>query len=101
MTEAKSRNGTEYKARRRAGGLRYIPRRKVCAFCVSKVKVIDYKDLTKLQPYISDRGKILPRRRTGVCAKHQRALALAIKKARFMALLPYVPEHIHKMASHA
>ncbi len=74
----------------------YIPKRKVCAFCVDKVDEIDYKDPSKLRPYVSDRGKIEPRRRTGVCAKHQRTLAVAIKRARHLALLPYVPEHIHR-----
>lgn len=78
-----------------------MPRRKVCPFCVSKAKSIDYKDATKLQTFISDRGKIQPRRRTGVCARHQRALSAAIKRARFIALLPYVPEHIYKMAGSA
>jgi small subunit ribosomal protein S18 len=90
-------NGGGYKPRRRWGS-RYTPRRKVCPFCVSKAKIIDYKDAAKLQHYISDRGKIQPRRRTGICAKHQRALAAAIKRARYIALLPYVPEHIHKTA---
>jgi small subunit ribosomal protein S18 len=81
---------------RRQSRARYIPRRKVCSLCVDKVKVIDYKDPVKLRRYISDRGKIEPRRRTGTCAKHQRALAVAIKRARHLALLPYVPAHIHK-----
>jgi small subunit ribosomal protein S18 len=89
-----------YRTRKR-WGTRYVPRRKVCPFCVSKAIAIDYKDASKLQSYISDRGKIQPRRRTGVCAKHQRALATAIKRARYLALLPYVPEHIYKMASSA
>ena len=71
---------------------RFIVRPKVCAFCVDSI-VIDYKDVTRLSRYISDRGKIEPRRRTGVCAKHQRRLALAIKRARFLALLPYAPAH--------
>jgi small subunit ribosomal protein S18 len=75
---------------------RYVPRRKFCSLCVDKVKVIDYKDPAKLRHYVSDRGKIGPRRKTGTCAKHQRALALAIKRARHLALLPYVPEHIQK-----
>ena len=74
----------------------YIPKRKVCAFCVDKIDEIDYKDPSKLRPYVSDRGKIEPRRRTGVCARHQRTLAVAIKRARHLALLPYVPEHIHR-----
>ena len=69
---------------------------KVCAFCVSETAVIDYKEAAKLRRYISDRGKITPRRKTGTCAKHQRALALAIKRARHLALLPFVPTHIHK-----
>jgi len=75
---------------------RYVPRRKHCSFCVDKVEAIDYKDPSKLRRYISDRGKIEPRRRTGTCAKHQRALAVAIKRARHLALLPYVPAHIHE-----
>jgi small subunit ribosomal protein S18 len=81
---------------KRPGRSRYIPRRRFCALCVDNVKEIDYKDPAKLRHYISDRGKIGPRRKTGTCAKHQRALALAIKRARHLALLPYVPEHIHK-----
>ncbi len=75
---------------------RYPPRRKVCSFCVDKLE-IDYKDSAKLSRYISDRGKIEPRRRTGTCAKHQRALAVAIKRARHLALLPFAPEHIYRM----
>ena len=73
-----------------------MPKRRVCTFCANKVEVIDYKDPAKLRHYISDRGKIAPRRKTGVCAKHQRALAEAIKRGRYLALLPYVPTHIHK-----
>ncbi len=65
-------------------------RRKVCAFCADKEHTtIDYKDVNKLKRYISERGKILPRRITGNCAKHQRALTVAIKRARHIALLPY------------
>ena len=75
---------------------RYVPTRKVCSFCASKVEVIDYKDAEKLRGYISDRGKIQPRRRTGTCAKHQRILVTAIKRARHLALLPYVPAHMRK-----
>ncbi|MCR4892031.1 MAG: 30S ribosomal protein S18 [Lachnospiraceae bacterium] len=74
---------------RRRGGIRR--RRKVCVFC-GKDNVIDYKDAMKLKKYISERGKILPRRVTGTCAKHQRALTVAIKRARHIALLPYVVE---------
>ena len=78
---------------------RYVPRRKVCAFCVDHAKVIDYKDFEKLRNYISDRAKIAPRRRTGTCAKHQRILATAIKRARHLALLPYVPAHMRVVGS--
>jgi len=74
-----------------------VPKRKFCSFCADKVKTIDYKDPSKLHRYISDGGKIESRRRTGTCAKHQRVLAVAIKRARHLALLPYVPAHIHKM----
>ena len=67
-------------------------RRKVCAFCVDKVECIDYKDAAKLRRYTSERGKILPRRTTGTCAMHQRQLTEAIKRARQVALLPYVTD---------
>jgi len=69
----------------------------VCFFCVNKNEAIDYKRPDKLRNYISDRGKIEPRRRTGTCAKHQRPLTIAIKRARHLALLPYTPEHVRKM----
>ena len=65
------------------------PRRKVCKFCADKTEIIDYKDVVKLRKFISERGKIQPRRMTGTCAKHQRELATAIKRARTIALLPY------------
>jgi len=65
------------------------PRRKVCGFCVDKLDQIDYKDIKRLSRYVSERGKILPRRITGTCAKHQRKLTTAIKRARHIALLPY------------
>ena len=64
-------------------------RRKVCSFCVDKATDIDYKDISKIRRYISESGKMLPRRMTGVCAKHQRKLSMAVKNARKMALLPY------------
>lgn len=67
-------------------------RRKVCAFCVDKVDYIDYKDEKRLRKYVSERGKILPRRISGTCAKHQRALTTAIKRARQVALLPYTTD---------
>ena len=64
-------------------------RKKVCVFCSDKSNIIDYKDVNKLKRYVSERGKILPRRITGNCAKHQRALTVAIKRARHISLLPY------------
>ena len=72
----------------------FTTRRKVCRFCVNKVNEIDYKDTAKLKRFISEHGKIEARRRTGTCAKHQRALAKAIKRPRQAALLPYVSEHV-------
>lgn len=75
---------------RRQGGFRR--RRKVCVFCSEKAKPIDYKDVTTLRKYISESGKILPRRITGNCAEHQRWLTLAIKRARHLAMLPYKVE---------
>ncbi len=71
---------------------RYSSRQKVCDFCVNKVTDIDYKSIEVLRRYVTDRGKIRPRRQTGNCAKHQRRLANAIKRARHMALLPFVAE---------
>ena len=67
-------------------------RRKVCQFCVDKCEYIDYKDVGRLRRYLSERSKILPRRTTGTCAHHQRQLTEAIKRARQIALLPYVTE---------
>ena len=86
MAEEKSNRGErEYggRSRNRRG------RRRVCSFCVDKVDYIDYKDTAKLRKYITERGKILPRRISGNCAKHQRCLTEAIKRARIVALLPY------------
>ena len=80
-------------------GGKYAPRRRVCSFCTGKVKEIDYKDAAMLGGYISDRGKIEPRRRTGTCARHQRALAVAIKRARHLALLPFAAGHIYRMGN--
>ena len=67
-------------------------RKKVCGFCVDKVENIDYKDIARLRRYMSERGKILPRRVTGTCARHQRELTVAIKRARHLALLPYTAD---------
>ncbi len=68
------------------------PRKKVCVFCVDKVEDIDYKELGRLRKFVTERGKILPRRISGNCAKHQRQLTIAIKRARSIALLPYTAE---------
>ena len=74
---------------KRRGGRR---RKKVCVFCGEKNGVIDYKDVAKLKRYVSERGKILPRRITGNCAKHQRALTVAVKRARHLSMMPYVQD---------
>jgi small subunit ribosomal protein S18 len=77
-----------------AGGRKFTPRRKVCQFCVDKIKDVDYKDLARLRRFLSERGKIEPRRKTGTCAAHQRSLNVALKRARQLALLPFTAEHI-------
>ncbi len=86
---AYSKDGRPDSQARRKGGPRR--RKKVCVFC-GKDNVIDYKDVNKLKRYVSERGKILPRRITGNCAKHQRAITTAIKRARHMALMPYIAD---------
>ena len=68
------------------------PRRKVCTFCVDKVQHIDYKDFLRIRRFTNERGKIMPRRMSGTCAKHQRQLSTAIKRARTVALLPYTTD---------
>ena len=78
---------------RRERTRRFVFKPKVCPFCADKLE-IDYKNVSRLRRYVSERGRIEARRRTGVCAKHQRRLALAIKRARYLALLPYTPDHI-------
>ncbi|MCS7173816.1 MAG: 30S ribosomal protein S18 [Armatimonadetes bacterium] len=83
-TADKEKKKQEYRIRQK--------RRKVCAFCTQKAEFIDYKDPGPLRRFISERGKILPRRMTGTCAKHQRMLAQAIKRARELALLPYTAD---------
>lgn len=91
-----SRGGPRPTGRPGVGGRprgRFPPRRRVCSFCVEHAKTIDYKDVERLRRYISDRAKIEPPRKSGVCAKHQRALTAAIKRARHLALLPFVPSH--------
>jgi len=75
------------------GGRERFARRRVCAFCVEKMSLVDYKDVGRLRKYLSERGKIEPRRKTGTCAKHQRVLTTALKRARQIALLPYTADH--------
>lgn len=68
------------------------PKKKVCTFCVEKLETVDYKEATRLRRFITERGKMLPRRISGNCAKHQRQLTTAVKRARIMALLPFTIE---------
>jgi small subunit ribosomal protein S18 len=83
MAATKSKSKSAAKKERR-------PKRKVCTFCAERQEAIDYKDQTRLRKYVSERGKILPRRISGNCASHQRALTVAVKRARVIALLPFV-----------
>lgn len=76
---------------------RFQPRRKICIFCADKDKVIDWKKFDQLRRFIGDSGEIYPRRKSGLCARHQRGVAVAIKRARQIALLPYTGEHIRVM----
>lgn len=80
----------------RRGGRRFGRRGKVCRFCLENAQVVDYKDINKLRQYISPSGRMLSRRKTGNCAKHQRMLSRAIKRARQVALLPYTAEHVRR-----
>ncbi len=77
---------------RNSYGGRVQRRRKICAFCVDKIRTVDYKQHEMLQRYVNEFGRIRPRRQTGTCAKHQRSLAIAVKRARHIALLPFVSE---------
>lgn len=86
------RGGREFRGR-------FAPKRKVCAFCVDKVDIIDYKEVGRLRRFISDRGRVEPRRKTGTCAKHQRVLSLALKRARHLALLPFTAKHLREVGS--
>ena len=79
---------------RGGGGRRFGARRRGCEFCIDKIEEPDYKDVPMLRRYVSDRGKLEPRRKAGTCAKHQRKVAVAVKRARHMALLPYTAEHV-------
>ncbi|HVA01665.1 MAG TPA: 30S ribosomal protein S18 [Terriglobia bacterium] len=82
-------HGPKREANGPGGRRQFFRRRKVCKFCVEKIDVIDYKDLRLIGPFVADRGKILPRRLTGTCSPHQRALTRAIKRARNIAMLPF------------
>ena len=76
----------------RRGKRQFFHKKKVCRFCVEKIDFIDYKRVEMLQPFLQDRGKVLPRRMTGTCSRHQRWLGVAIKRARNIALLPFATE---------
>jgi small subunit ribosomal protein S18 len=90
-SQTDGRDGDDRMGRGGKGGKTFFTKKKVCKFCIQKLK-IDYKDADSLRRFITERGKILPRRITGTCAKHQRALAASIKQARIIALLPFVSE---------
>ncbi len=79
-------------------GRKFVVKPKICVFCAEKTP-IDYKNIALIQRFVSDRGKIVPRRRTGVCARHQRRLAQAIKRSRFLALLPAAPNHVFNIGA--
>lgn len=87
--DAGGRGGPRGGRRTGGGGGRYSPRRKVCQFCVDGIDHVDYKDLARIRRHIGERGKIEPRRKLGTCARHQRSLTTAIKRARFIGLLPF------------
>lgn len=88
-----SRRGEEGRGEEAGPGREFqVRRRRVCPFCAQRVKDIDYKQADLLRQFITDRGKIKARRKTAVCARHQRRLAVAVKRARFLALLPFTPE---------
>jgi small subunit ribosomal protein S18 len=98
MQTTRGSAGEGERPQRREGGgpggrKQFFRRRKVCKFCDEKIDVIDYKDVRLIGQFVSDRGKILPRRLTGTCSPHQRLLALAIKRARNIAFLPFAAEH--------
>ena len=88
----RDRDRDKDKDKDKAGRRGFFRRRRVCKFCVEKIDYVNYKDVKLLAPFIPERGKIQPRRISGVCAKHQRALQTAIKRARQIALVPYVTD---------
>lgn len=92
MSRDNNRDNNRDRDSRHGNGRMRRARKKVCAFCSDKSEAIDYKDVNKLRKYITERGKILPRRISGNCAKHQRELTIAIKRARNIALLPFTTE---------
>jgi small subunit ribosomal protein S18 len=96
MAEQRASSGQGDRPARRSGGpggrRQYFRRRKVCKFCAEKIDVIDYKDVKLIGQFVSERGKILPRRLTGTCSPHQRTLTVAIKRARNIAFLPFATE---------
>jgi small subunit ribosomal protein S18 len=97
MSEQREQRRDDRSSRpRRPSRGRFVRRRKVCAFCLEKTKTIDYKDVSTLRRFLTERGKIKSRRKTGTCAKHQRRLATAVKRARHLALLPFTAEHIRR-----
>ena len=92
MSDYRDRGDRGDRGRGGPGGNRrkFVARRKVCLYCADKIRTPDYKDIKRLQRFVSERGKIMPRRRTGTCARHQRGVASAVKRARHIALLPFV-----------
>jgi len=94
-SEAPRAAGADEERPRRRGGRR----RRVCIMCADKIRVVDYKNVSFLRRFVSDRGRIETRRKTSACAKHQRALASAIKRARHLALLPYTAGHVRGMST--
>jgi small subunit ribosomal protein S18 len=94
QSPAGDRGGPPGGDRERRPPRRFGGRRKVCRLCADHIAGVDYKDVARLRMYVSDRGKIEPRRKTGTCQKHQRIVAVAIKRARHMALLPYTLAHV-------
>ena len=93
--QASSRRQSRPRPRRQTRR-RWKPRRKVCAFCLDKKRTINYKEISTSRRFLTERGKIKSRRKTGTCAKHQRRLANAVKRARHLALLPFTAEHIRR-----
>lgn len=91
-TQSGNTQGGTYGTQRQYRPQQQRRRRKVCVFCAEKIDYIDYKDTARLRKFVSERSKILPRRVTGTCAKHQRQLAIALKRSRQMALMPYISD---------